>query len=288
MNRSVQVIIVFMLSCLSFLQGMEFLKQPFSTRNLTNGLSRKSEYCEKNLAHAGYIDSLSWHPAGKIAAITYVMGLERKTRIVDMLKSTVVEPLTCYINDRSVAWHPNGKLLAVGGSADGGNAMVISIDKNKISTHTILPFIGSVVSWDRKGERLAGYWSDGNMKIFNVMDDQVEIILDPDAESIAWNPCKDLLAIKLRNGRIKLRCMVSARECLIKSADNVRSLAWHANGEYLITGSYDGIIKLFDIITRRAVTLIHEGYTIRSIAWIDDKKSFSFAAAGVVKLLAFD
>jgi WD40 repeat protein len=278
-------LLLLLLCTINAFLGMDL---PLSPRDIQQDLLLKREwwYCEHSFTYKSIatVESVAWHPEGKLLAIMYVHSGENKTEIIDAATGSIVEPLTAYIAHKSVAWHPDGKLLAIGGE-NRENAKIIAFDTDSITHVAVLPFSGSVIGWSSKGRFLAGYWSDGKVGIFNVLTEQTERTFDTNIASIAWNPRKDFLAKRRMDGKVELLNVTTGEENNYMFPFLARSIGWHSNGVYLISGSYDGMVTVSDIITKSVKTCWQMGTTIRSIVCHPYEDSYAIATEGNVKFI---
>jgi len=213
-------------------------------------------------------------------------GAEKKTSLPDIKpKGSVPAPIS------ALAYHPDGKLLAVGGYQE-----VVLLDPRKQETTGKLnEQSGSVtaLAFGKDGQRLAvasgSTGAAGELKVYAVTNGQ----LDPKPErawiahsdiiyDLAFSPDGKLLATTGYDRLIKLwnTALGSEVRTLKDHSDTVYGLAFSPDGKLLASAAADRAVKIWDIATgRRLYTLADATDWVYTVAWSPDGKHL--AAAGV-------
>ena len=188
----------------------------------------------------------------------------------------------------SVAWSPDGRLLASG--SDDCTIRIMDTASwdvvRRISAHT-----GAIwcVAWSPDGSRLASGSLDGFVRLWNPQtgDKLLELPGSP-VFSLAWTPSGDLLAIGHSTGRVRIIDPNSGNEIASwrghiegGHSTEVIAVAWSPDGQTLASGGIDYAVRLWDrggnaLAVFRASTQARND--INGLAWSPDGQSL--AAAG--------
>ena len=153
----------------------------------------------------------------------------------------------------SVAWSPDGALLAAGGD-DGRVRLIDTSTWTVVSTITAhyAPIWG--VAWSPDGSRLASASSDGYVRLWDPQTGGklLELPGSP-AYSVAWTPSGDLLAIGHSTGRVRIMDPTSGNEIASwrghiegGHSTEVIAVAWSPDGQTLASGGIDYAVRLWD------------------------------------------
>ncbi len=111
---------------------------------------------------------------------------------------------------------------------------------------TILQNVRSV-AWDGKGEHLASGSHDGVVRVWDVASG------------------KELCKLKGQRSAGEVTNMTMVINNGVKSSIN--SIAWDSKGEHLASGSHDGTVRIWDVMSAKELRILkHTGY-ITSVAW---------------------
>jgi WD40 repeat protein len=169
----------------------------------------------------------------------------------------------------SVAFSPNGKLLAIGNDGDGDGNKTIKI--LNLSTgqiiHTLYGRYGGFksVAFSPDGKILAsGSW-DGTIKIWNTSTGQLIRTLSGDSinvSSVAFSPDGKTLASGGQDKTIKIWNTSTGQlvRTLSGHSDQVNSVAFSPDGKILASGSQDKTIKIWNLST---------GQVVRTLSGVD-------------------
>jgi WD40 repeat protein len=187
--------------------------------------------------------------------------------------------LLCTLNKgytvESVAWSPDGKLLAIGNrdQTDLWDPLSDSL------LHTLTGHDGLVesVAWSPDGKLLATGSRDRTIRLWDPVSSLPHTLEGhtDSVGSVAWSPDGKLLATGSNDQTIRLWDPVSGRllRILTGHADWIESVAWSSDGKLLATGSRDRTIQLWDPVSGRLLrTLTGHADSVRSVAWSPDGK----------------
>ena len=137
---------------------------------------------------------------------------------------------------------------------------------------------GMGLAFNAKGDELACAEHSGSVAVFDAHDGKMRRRLSmPDKPwCVAYQPDRPVLAVGLDDGTVHLMDMVMGKEArMVKAHEggNVTALAFSPDGKWLVTGSSDKIIKIFDA-TSLALKTTLEGHTstVRSVSFSPDGK----------------
>ena len=196
----------------------------------------------------------------------------------------------------SVAWSPNGMMVATG-SAD---FTVKLWDAARGSCHaTLSGHTDKVLSvaWSPNGKTVATgstdrLHCDGTAKLWDAADGSCRSTLKGHSNSVmsvAWSPDGKTVATASRDSTVKLwdaaqrGCSCDAKATLQEHVYSVHSVAWSPDGKILATASRDETVKLWDAkggVCR--ATLVQQD--VVSVPWSPDGKTVATCERNVVML----
>ncbi|KAF2854959.1 DNA polymerase alpha accessory factor Mcl1 [Plenodomus tracheiphilus IPT5] len=193
---------------------------------------------------------------------------------------------------RDVAISPNGNWIAVA-----SDELVVNVvntkDMTQIRTLRDQPRAVKHVSFDKTGNQLAVSCTDGNIYIYNLSEDQPEMIkkvdggmiksLEADAESsskVLWHPDGRAFATPTPLRQIQVMSTNDwERQRVFKtghSAD-ITAAAWSPNGALLATTSSDLTLCLWDTKTQQQLTKWHDvKATVLAMVWHPTENILSY------------
>lgn len=146
---------------------------------------------------------------------------------------------------------------------------------------------------------------DSNLESIEIPASQATILKGHESEVFicAWNPTSDLLASgsgdstariwnlesgpwnsndpKFKNNQLILRHCIQKGDTEVPSNKDVTSLDWNSEGTLLVTGSYDGFARIWNVQGKLSSTLGQHKGPIFALKW--NKKGNYILSAGVDK-----
>jgi WD40 repeat protein len=187
----------------------------------------------------------------------------------DLAKSIFAERLTYIL---SVAFSPDGKLLATGDASGEIRLWQVSDGKQLLMCHGHTGWVRSV-TFSPDGNTLASASSDQTVRLWDVQTGQCLKTLQGHTQwvrSVAFSPDGKTLASGSGDYSIKL-WDVSEGQCLDTLQGHthwVWSVAFSPDGATLASGSEDRTVKLWDISTRQCLKTFQEHtHWVRSVAF---------------------
>lgn len=205
----------------------------------------------------GNVLSLAWSPDGS----RLVLESRQVPKIFEIFDATSGEVVVSWEENvywwvNNVAWSPDGKLIAGGGSTGGG-------ENGLLSGHTIV-------------------WDSANGEYADFME------IDAFSIRIAWIPSGNLLAVvgdslvsiwDISNGELK--------HSLEGPPDyRVTSFSWSPEGTLFITSGHDGKMVIWDVERGETIQVLegHES-SVESVSWAPDGGLFASGSSdGSIRL----
>jgi WD40 repeat protein/serine/threonine protein kinase len=248
--------------------------------------------------HESRVFSVAWSPRGDRVASGDRLG---RVLVWNVNTGEVVRQLNFPKLIFSLAWSPDGSKLCAGNSA--GQVRVWEAD----SGQTVYNLVGKVgtrqlgmirsVAWSPNGERIAvGENYLGHVQIWNARTGELEESIDAHhhyVSSVAWSPDSLRLAtISVDQSLIVWDSTSWEKLVAIKPVHGGQALAvaWNTDGNTLVSGGDDGIVKLWDASTGE-LQLERRGHvgSVHAVAWHPhDGRLFSASADGTAKLWSAD
>jgi WD40 repeat protein len=215
---------------------------------------------------------------------------EGKTSVSASIQAALVSTLKGHTDTVwSVAWSPNGQVLA---SASSDNSVILwNAQTGERARALKYDDRLHAVAWSHSGAMLACGAGDGKVVVWEAKSDGHLFTLEghkDEAHSVAWSP-DDARLVSASDDNTLMLWDVETSELLAKlegHSRRVRSVAWSPDGALLVSGAADRRVIVWDAFTGAQVTTL-EGHTFRvnDVAWSPDSTrlvSGSFDGALIV------
>jgi len=245
------------------------------TIQLWDAVTLQDKQIQTGFMSESVVVEISWSPDSKQLAVGGDDGPVRIWSIEDVGVTAVLAGHEDSIT--SVAWSPNGQLVATGGSSDNTvrvwnvhtGELVITLGDEENTTNFI-----TAVSWSSDSTQLASGDSGDNIEVWDVVTGESTTGFRSSAGfvfDIGWSPDDTQLAIAGEDGRIMLWDFTAsyAPQILTEHDKTVAALAWSNDGTQLASaGGLDGNILIWNAADwDEPPRIIADNSSIHSIAW---------------------
>ncbi|MBP5976246.1 PD40 domain-containing protein [Brasilonema sp. CT11] len=188
-------------------------------------------------------------------------------------------------NVGSIAWSPNGKLLAAG-SYD-GTIKLWNQDRKELKTLNHGSAVRSV-SFSPDGKMLASGGNDGTIKLWNFDGKELKTLKHSSAVlSVSFSPVRvaspqgfgKMLASASADGTIKLWNFDGKELMTLKHSPTVLSLSFSPDGKMLASAGADGTIKLWNFDGKELMRLTGHTNEVESVSFSPDGKMLASGSA---------
>ena len=249
----------------AFLQGMTLQHVNFAHSDLAKSVFTQA---------FDRIVSVAFSPDGKLLATGDVVGQVRIWQVVDGQQVLTFQGHTNWVS--SIAFSPNGQLLAVTGHSDS------TIQLWEASTGKCVRILPGHTGWvssvafSQDGQTLASGSSDLTVRLWEINSGQCFRILQGHTDrvrSVAFSPNGQAVASGSADQTVKL-WEVSTGHCLKTLEENTngtRTIAFSPDGRILASGNYDQTVKLWEVNTGQCLRIL-QGHThkVWSVAFSPD------------------
>jgi len=209
--------------------------------------------------------SLAWSPdAQSLAAGFRTAGLVQVWDVVSR-KLILNQPKAHGgLEVRTVAWSPNGRLLATAGKDRAVRLWDVETRENTVTFLAHSNELSSAV-WNPDGRRIASKDSTGGVLIWEASTGQVKLKLrsptgwNPGKPyDVNWSPQGDKLATGSGDGTVMIWDAETGRELHVLRGHTsvVRSVCWSPDGRRLLSGAEDRTLRIWDSQTGRELLVL--------------------------------
>jgi len=218
----------------------------------------------------------AWHPQRPVLAVMSDAPAEHLVGF-DVHRPSRPSVLTGNLTESStVAWSPDGEVMAVGHSSDGaieiwelqGNRLALS------SGHDSGPVLE--ISWSPDSKQFASA-GNGGVTVWNADGSEFFQIGDlGDSNVVAWSPTGEWIA---RNGNgVQLFEPDGTAGPSLGDSFNTRTVAWSPDGERLVGGNVDRETRVWSKDGQPLASLKGHKNSVSSVDWSSDGKHFASTA----------
>jgi WD40 repeat protein len=158
---------------------------------------------------------------------------------------------------RAMAWHPTSPTLVTGGNDN--RVLVWNVDRMALEYRlSTLPACVRSLSFSSNGNLLIGVaWQEG-VHVWDFVARQGIRVISVPAVKACIHPAGDRCVVSTIDGRLLVYDLGTGR--LVGTLANInaiaRALAFSPDGKYLVAGSWDGVVRVWDL--SRAPILVAE------------------------------
>lgn len=237
--------------------------------------------------HTGPVDTIVYSPDGNIIA-TAGGWKDNTVRLWDAVTGETKAILTGYTPINAVAYSPDGKTIATGGDYRSNSLQLWDAQTTELKTTFTERIDGTLSSivYSPDGKTIAAIgledntvrlWSSGTGK-HKATFKPVSTKSDYDIASVAYSPDGQTIAAvggyyKQHKGTVYLRhVQTRKRKVIYEGPDYISSVAYSPDGKTIATGSWNGNIQVWHIVTGEELIAIptkHKG-GVESLAYSPD------------------
>jgi RNA polymerase sigma factor (sigma-70 family) len=230
------------------------------------------------------------------ARLLVTAALDGNIQLWDVASAKELRRLTAGSSVYSVAFSPDGKLLASGGGERGKSGAVklwdLATGKQIASLEGHADLVVSV-AFAPDARTLAAVGRDGAVELWDVGQGKTRadikghaaivfaVAFSPDGKLLASAGGEELVKPGNKSGEIRVWDTAGGREVLVLqgSGDTVTSVAFAPDGRMLASGSFDKTVRTWDIASgkERWRSVGHDG-VVRSVAFSPDAKTLASAS----------
>ena len=248
--------------------------------------------------HTQLVSGVAWSSDGRLLASS---SWDQTVRIWDMRIGACVRMLQGHTGTvGGVRWSPDGRLLASGSNDQTVRVWDVQAGVNLWTGREHRESVNSL-SWSPDGTRLASCSDDRTVLVWQATDGSVLLRLrrhEGPVYNVAWSPDGTRLAScggSERGGELFVWDAVGGDSvanlgaCVrrLKGCNSpVSAVAWSPEGELLVSGNTDGMLRWWDVAQGKSVATVqaHDGW-VRSIQVSPDgRMAASCGEPGVIKL----
>jgi WD40 repeat protein len=220
---------------------------------------------------------LAWSPNGRQLAASYFVPGQVQVWDLATRKEVLSLPKAHGGGEvRTVAWSPDGRLLATAGLDGAVRLWNVETKENILSFLEHSNSVSSAV-WSPDGQWIASKDQLGGVMIWDASTGQVRLKLQcPTGFSagkqytVSWSPQGDRLAAAGGDGTVMVWDVANGREphALKGHTSAVRSVQWSPDGRRLVSGAEDRTIRIWDPQSGRELLVLPDPHNkFPSVAW---------------------
>lgn len=225
--------------------------------------------------------SATWSPDGKQLVVTY--RASKRVHVLDTETGQLVAVCRGRYSIRDAKWSPDGYRIAT--SSSGGDILIWDTMRfNEIARFPAHKSAVCSLCWSPDGQQIASVgtnravrlWDAGSGELLREMHDTSRLLSD-----VIWSPDGSRLLLMERGTARIWHIGTEYRQLFLNGrVYHPSCFDWSPDGRYIVTGAYDGALRIWDCLEPVAASVLYAGASkVLCVDWSSDGSQIAFGAS---------